>query len=88
MLDPVAVKGEVAVVDGASKREQPMPILTVQMRRGRSRDAKRELIRTVTDAVVASIGAKRENVRVLIHEVDDEHFGVGGISYAERESGS
>ncbi len=65
-----------------------MPLLTVQMRKGRSSEAKRDLIRNVTDAVVASIGAKRENVRVLIHEVDDEHFGVGGISYAERESGS
>ncbi|NQZ46314.1 MAG: 2-hydroxymuconate tautomerase family protein [Erythrobacter sp.] len=64
-----------------------MPVVTVQMRKGRSKDAKRALMRNVTDAVVDSIGADRGKVRVLIYEVDDADWSVGGISYEDQAKG-
>ena len=64
-----------------------MPVVTVQMRKGRSKDAKRALMRNVTDAVVESIGADRGKVRVLIYEVDDADWSVDGISYEDQASG-
>lgn len=65
-----------------------MPIVSVQMRKGRSPDAKKALLRNVTDAVSQSIGADPSRIRVLIHEVDDSHWSVGGVSYEDQENGS
>lgn len=65
-----------------------MPVVTVQMRKGRSKDAKKKLLRQVTDAVANSIEIDASRVRVLIHEVDDHHFSVGGVSYEDQENGT
>lgn len=65
-----------------------MPVITIQMREGRSSAAKKKLLRKVTDAVADSIEVDPARVRVLIHEVPDLNFAVGGISYAEQENGS
>lgn len=65
-----------------------MPIVTIQMRKGRTPEAKKALLKNMTDAVVKSIGADPGKVRVLINEVDDSHWSVGGISYEDQASGS
>ncbi len=57
-----------------------MPIVDITLIEGRSSEAKRRLIAQVTDAVVESIGAPREAVRVIIREVPGEHFGVAGVA--------
>lgn len=61
-----------------------MPIVSIHMRKGRTADAKKALLRNVTDAVAQSIGADPGKIRVLIHEVDDSHWSVGGISYEDQ----
>jgi len=65
-----------------------MPVVNIQMREGRSREAKKALLKNVTDAVVQSIGADPRKVRVLINEVPDHHWSVGGISYEDQTNGS
>ena len=65
-----------------------MPVVTVQMRKGRSKTARTKLLRNVTDAVATSIEVDPGRVRVIIQEIDDQNFAVGGISYEERENGS
>lgn len=56
-----------------------MPLIQVTLIEGRAAQAKAELIRTLTEAVVASLHAPRESVRVIVQEVPAAHWGVGGV---------
>jgi len=56
-----------------------MPIVEITLIEGRTKDQKRALAKEVTDAVVSSVGAPIEAVRVIIREIPPEHFAVGGI---------
>ncbi len=65
-----------------------MPLVQITLARGRTAEQKAALGRAVTDAVVESIGARREAVRVVLTECEPEHWFVGGESMAElRASG-
>jgi len=55
-----------------------MPIIEVNLFEGRSVDQKRQLIAAMTDAVVESIAVPRENVRIILRELDKDDFGIGG----------
>ncbi|MGE4480244.1 2-hydroxymuconate tautomerase [Acidocella sp.] len=55
-----------------------MPIVNVTLIEGRTVALKQKMIRAITDAVVESVGAPREAVRVIINEVPPWHFGVAG----------
>lgn len=55
-----------------------MPIVTVQMYRGRSTDQKRALAKAMTDAMVTHAGAKPDNLVVVIQEIDKENWAMGG----------
>ncbi|NYZ11294.1 2-hydroxymuconate tautomerase family protein [Azospirillum sp. RWY-5-1] len=55
-----------------------MPLVTVTMIEGRPPEAKRALIREVTDAVERAIAAPRPSIRVIIQEVPAAHWGVAG----------
>jgi 4-oxalocrotonate tautomerase len=55
-----------------------MPIVRIDMLAGRAPERKAELIRRVTDAVVASLDVRPEQVRVLINELPPENWAVGG----------
>ena len=57
-----------------------MPIVEITLIEGRSAPAKRRLIEKVTDAVVESIEAPRESVRVILREIPALHFGVAGMT--------
>ncbi|SFU73359.1 4-oxalocrotonate isomerase [Polaromonas sp. YR568] len=56
-----------------------MPLIQVTLIEGRPMEAKAELIRTLTEAAVASLNAPREAVRVIVQEVPAAHWGVGGV---------
>lgn len=55
-----------------------MPIMQVFLIEGRTEEQKARLIRALTDAAVASIGAPVESVRVMITEVPNTQFGIAG----------
>ena len=57
-----------------------MPIVNITLIQGRSPEKKAALMKSVTEAVVASIGAPAESVRVIINEVPPEHFAVAGVA--------
>ncbi len=61
-----------------------MPIVRIDLLAGRPPERKAELIRRVTDAVVAALEVQPEQVRVLLCELPPEHWAVGGRSMAER----
>jgi 4-oxalocrotonate tautomerase len=61
-----------------------MPVIIINMLSGRSREKKRKLIRSVTDAVVDALGVQRESVRVIINEIPHEHYGIAGLPVDEH----
>jgi 4-oxalocrotonate tautomerase len=60
-----------------------MPIVRIDLLEGRAPERKTDLIRRVTEAVVAALAVQPEQVRVLLSEVPPEHWGIGGVTVAE-----
>ena len=57
-----------------------MPLVNIQIIEGRSEEQINTLIKNVTDSVIESLDAPRENVRVIITEVPKTHWSIGGTS--------
>lgn len=55
-----------------------MAIVTITIIEGRDRETKNALIARLTQAVVETLDAKPRQVRVVINEVKDGDYGVGG----------
>ncbi len=55
-----------------------MPFVTIMMIEGRPAEAKRALIREVTDAVQHSLQVSRESIRVILQELPAANWGVAG----------
>ena len=62
-----------------------MPIVSIMMIEGRSLEQKKAMYKAVTDAIVQSLGAPRESVRIIVNEVPMDHFVVGGMTRDERD---
>ena len=60
-----------------------MPIIQVNMLEGRSVAEKRALHAALSEAAVAALGVPKDSVRVLIHELAQEHFALAGITAGE-----
>ena len=63
-----------------------MPLVQVHMAEGRSPDQKRALLEAITDAVVDSIGAPRDSIRVWITEMGNTDFMAGGELLADKQA--
>ncbi|KAA0966282.1 4-oxalocrotonate tautomerase [Sporosarcina sp. ANT_H38] len=63
-----------------------MPIIQIQVLKGRSNEQIKNLIVDVTDAAVKNLFVKPEQVRVLVTEVEDTHWGAGGFTMNEIKS--
>jgi len=55
-----------------------MPIIQVQVLKGRNDEQIKGLIEGITDAAVTNLEVKREQVRVIVTEIADTHWGAGG----------
>jgi len=66
-----------------SESEKSVPVVTVQQG-PRDVEQKRELVKKITDAVVAAYACPVESVAVWIQEVPVDSWGVGGKLAAER----
>lgn len=60
-----------------------MPFAQIYMLEGRSEAQKRAVIEKVTRALVEAVGAPEQNVRVWIHDVPKENWGIAGVSAKE-----
>ena len=56
-----------------------MPILQVEMLKGRTLDQKREMVKKVTDAVTETLNCPKEAVRIIIREMEFENFANAGV---------
>lgn len=57
-----------------------MPLVEVTLLEGRDEETRAALIRELTDAVERTLGTARNRVRVILNEVPDSNWGVGGVS--------
>ncbi|XNQ39740.1 2-hydroxymuconate tautomerase family protein [Bacillus sp. 1P10SD] len=61
-----------------------MPFIKFNILKGRSPEKKERLIREVTDLVADILEAPVQNVRVMIQEIEPEHWGIAGESVKKR----
>jgi 4-oxalocrotonate tautomerase len=61
-----------------------MPVIQVNLMRGRTDEQKKLLAQRITQGVVEALGVKPDSVRVLMHEMGPYDFAVGGVPMAER----
>ena len=64
-----------------------MPIISVKLIKGRTLEQKRALIRELAEGTMRAIGAPEQSIRVILVEIDEEHWGIGTQSKAQREGG-
>ena len=57
-----------------------MPFAQIYLMEGRTEDQKRAVIEKVTQAIVEAVDAPIANVRVWIHDVPKENWGIAGQS--------
>ena len=57
-----------------------MPFAQIYIIEGRTESQKSAVIEKVTKALEEALGAPRENVRVWIHDVPKENWGIAGVS--------
>lgn len=61
-----------------------MPIIRVEMFKGRTREQKRALVKELTEGFVRACGGKPEALHVVISDVEKEDWGSGGILMADK----
>ncbi len=62
-----------------------MPFITVHMWPGRPREVKARIIQAVTRAVNEAANIPAEAIQVVIVEVPQEDWGIGGVPASERQ---
>jgi len=60
-----------------------MPIIIAHILEGRSKKIKAALIRNITAAVVETLNADPESVRVILSEMPRDQYGLGGKTVEE-----
>ncbi|MCB1894072.1 MAG: 4-oxalocrotonate tautomerase family protein [Zoogloeaceae bacterium] len=55
-----------------------MPFAQIYLLEGRTEEQKRAVIQKVTAALVEALGAPQQNVRVWIHDMPKENWGIAG----------
>lgn len=56
-----------------------MPIIQVELLKGRTVEQKREMVRKVTDAVAETLNCPKEVVSIIIREMELENFAKAGV---------
>jgi len=56
-----------------------MPILQVEILKGRTVEQKREMVRKVTDAITETLNCPKEAVSIIIREMEWENFAKAGV---------
>ena len=56
-----------------------MPIIQIEMTKGKSVEKKRALAKNITDAVVATLNCPKEVVTIIMREMEHEDFAKAGV---------
>lgn len=63
-----------------------MPILQVEILKGRTIEQKREMVKKVTDAVTETLDCPKEAVSIIIREMELENFAKAGVLKVDSQS--
>jgi 4-oxalocrotonate tautomerase len=55
-----------------------MPVVRIELWKGRNKEQKRKLVEKVTTAVAESISCPKEAVQVIIADIDKDDWGIAG----------
>ena len=55
-----------------------MPIVTINILEGRTKEQKTNLIKNVSSAVIETLAVPPDSVRVIINEMPFDHYGIAG----------
>ena len=61
-----------------------MPTIRVEMFAGRSADQKRALVKALTEATVAALGASPDSVDVILVDVQRHDWATGGTLWSDK----
>jgi 4-oxalocrotonate tautomerase len=61
-----------------------MPHVEISLWPGRDAETKEKMIREVTDAMVRTSGAPAEAVTIIIREVPQADWAVGGVPFSKK----
>jgi 4-oxalocrotonate tautomerase len=61
-----------------------MPFIQINILKGRSPEKKEKLISEVTNIVANVLEAPVQSVRIMINELEPEHWGIAGESVKKR----
>ncbi|EDY38903.1 Tautomerase enzyme superfamily [Cyanobium sp. PCC 7001] len=64
-----------------------MPYVNVQITKGATREQKAQLVKDITDSLVAVLGKKPEHTHVVIQEIEYEDWGFSGLLTDEWNKG-
>ncbi len=62
-----------------------MPIVKVDMLKGRSLEQKREMVKEVTEAIARTANCPKEAVKIIINEMDYENFSEAGVLRVDKK---
>lgn len=62
-----------------------MPVVQIQVWKGRSVEQKRAVSRAITEAMVTHMGVKPANLHIIIQEYELENWALGGVLGVDRE---
>ena len=62
-----------------------MPIIQVEMLKGRTLEQKREMVKEVTEAVSRTANCPKEAVKIIIREMDFENFSEAGVFRSDKK---
>jgi 4-oxalocrotonate tautomerase len=60
-----------------------MPIVTINILEGRTKEQKTGLIKNVSSTVMETLEVPWESVRVIINEMPFDHYGIAGLPVLE-----
>jgi 4-oxalocrotonate tautomerase len=73
--------------NGASFPGGTMPTIRVELMEGRTVDQKRALVKSITQAVVETLGTRPEAVDILLYDIKRHDWATGGELWSEKRSG-
>ncbi len=63
-----------------------MPLISIQMIKGRTLEQKRKLVETVTKAVCDSVNVSPEKVRIVITDLEPENYSSSGKLAIDKDN--
>ncbi len=61
-----------------------MPILQIELIKGRSVEQKRAMIEKVTEAVCETVNCPKDAVSIIIREMEKENYAHGGVLQCDK----